>query len=155
MKKDLTPSQRENRQKWIQALRSGTYQQDKKVLRTAAGKYCCLGVCADVLSPENWAKSQLRGGSGPEIACYNLNPVKDFLRQFPEHEGWDNYPYTGVLYSYILNFVGLSKDEQNNLISLNDLCDWTFLQIADLLESEEEIDSSFVQKASASLTITE
>lgn len=39
--------------KWVDALRSGKYQQGFGSLKTKAGGYCCLGVLCDaVLTPE-------------------------------------------------------------------------------------------------------
>lgn len=44
-----TPEQREeNRRKWIEALRSGKYEQGNHALYEN-GKYCCLGVACEVL----------------------------------------------------------------------------------------------------------
>ena len=40
--------QKANRKLWVEALRSGKYRQGKKVLRTANGEMCCLGVLADI-----------------------------------------------------------------------------------------------------------
>lgn len=40
--------------KWLEALRSGKYQQTRKVLRDSNG-YCCLGVLCDVMGVE-WVK---------------------------------------------------------------------------------------------------
>ena len=34
--------------RWVKALRSGRYVQGKDRLKTAAGKYCCLGVVNQV-----------------------------------------------------------------------------------------------------------
>lgn len=38
--------------KWIEALRSGKYQQGRNRLITESGRYCCIGVGAKVLFPE-------------------------------------------------------------------------------------------------------
>ena len=46
-----------NRKKlWVAALRSGKYEQGKEYLRWG-NKFCCLGVLADLISPEEWRKS--------------------------------------------------------------------------------------------------
>ena len=39
--------------KWIEALRSGPYPQEREALRTPDG-YCCLGVLCDIVAPEGW-----------------------------------------------------------------------------------------------------
>jgi hypothetical protein len=40
--------------KWLEALRSGKYQQAKGVLRDRTGAMCCLGVLCDVIRPDGW-----------------------------------------------------------------------------------------------------
>lgn len=44
---------KEVKEKWIAALRSGNYKQCKGMLRSSDG-FCCLGVLCDVLYPEDW-----------------------------------------------------------------------------------------------------
>lgn len=34
--------------KWLEALRSGKYEQGIRVLKTKEGKFCCLGVLCDI-----------------------------------------------------------------------------------------------------------
>ncbi len=38
----------ENITKWVEALRSGDFEQGKGALRDASGKYCCLGVACEI-----------------------------------------------------------------------------------------------------------
>ena len=45
---------KELRDKWVAALRSGEYQQGKGYLKDIDGYYCCLGVCADVINKDAW-----------------------------------------------------------------------------------------------------
>lgn len=40
--------------KWIEALRSGKYEQGQGTLRTKDDKFCCLGVLCDLIEPERW-----------------------------------------------------------------------------------------------------
>jgi hypothetical protein len=47
MKKDI-------KTKWLEALRSGKYQQGRGVLRRLNDTYCCLGVLCDILGPTKW-----------------------------------------------------------------------------------------------------
>lgn len=42
---------KKNKQKWIEALRSGKYKQSKKALRNDDG-FCCLGVACDLMDSE-------------------------------------------------------------------------------------------------------
>lgn len=39
--------------KWLEALRSGRYQQAKGALRHE-GSYCCIGVLCDIVDPNAW-----------------------------------------------------------------------------------------------------
>lgn len=50
----------EVKQKWIDALRSGNYEQGSEKLRTVTG-YCCLGVLCDLYSKEQGAEWEFRG----------------------------------------------------------------------------------------------
>jgi hypothetical protein len=42
------------KRQWIDALRSGKYQQGKKALRTDENKFCCLGVLCDISGKGEW-----------------------------------------------------------------------------------------------------
>jgi len=39
---------------WIEALRSGEYQQGKHSLKVNDDTYCCLGVLCDKVKPKEW-----------------------------------------------------------------------------------------------------
>lgn len=58
----------EVKQKWIDALRSGKYDQGSEKLRSVQG-YCCLGVLCDLYSQEQDSEWEFRG-----IAETNLQP---------------------------------------------------------------------------------
>lgn len=44
---------KEIKQKWVEALRSGEYKQGKGTLRTN-NLFCCLGVLCDITFPDKW-----------------------------------------------------------------------------------------------------
>ena len=46
--------------KWLEALRSGKYQQGKGNLRNG-DSYCCLGVLCDAVAPSGWRGSSHMG----------------------------------------------------------------------------------------------
>ena len=50
----------EVKQKWIDALRSGDYEQGSEKLRTPNG-YCCLGVLCDLYAQEHDTQWEFRG----------------------------------------------------------------------------------------------
>lgn len=47
---------RENIQKWVDALRSGQFQQGGKSLKPSATEHCCLGVLCDISGLGQWAR---------------------------------------------------------------------------------------------------
>lgn len=50
----------EVKQKWIDALRSGNYEQGSEKLRSVSG-YCCLGVLCDLYAQEHDTQWEFRG----------------------------------------------------------------------------------------------
>lgn len=59
--------------KWIEALRSGKYQQGKDMLYRA-GRYCCLGVAGVAVFGKS--TTELRGGLMPGDCDYRVTDVK-------------------------------------------------------------------------------
>jgi hypothetical protein len=45
----------ELKQKWVEALRSGKYEQGRLVLKNTEGHMCCLGVLLDIEAPAGWS----------------------------------------------------------------------------------------------------
>lgn len=93
--------------KWLKALRSGKYKQGTAYLRSTNDRYCCLGVLLDVAGVE-W-----RGGGGD--ICYA--------------SGFGRGSRTG-LSAYRMRQFGLSSNEVNALMSMNDIDRKSFEQIA-------------------------
>lgn len=46
---------KELKRKWVEALRSGKYEQGHGALRKD-DKFCCLGVLCDVVDPNGWSE---------------------------------------------------------------------------------------------------
>lgn len=59
--------------KWLEALRSGRYQQGHGALRSAAQCYCCLGVLADIRDPSLWSDKANEQPSTELPALYTYN----------------------------------------------------------------------------------
>ena len=113
----MTNEQKELKRKWIEALRSGKYEQTRLRLRKGENSYCCLGVLCEI------------GGSG----------VWERFVEF-EHEWYYRLGYQGAENSYVemppsqvLNAVGLAQAEADSLAFANDSGE-TFEQIADRIE---------------------
>lgn len=99
------------KQKWIDALRSGEYQQDKFTLKSPKG-FCCLGVLTDLYLKEknqDWVYTTKKGYSFGEFESTLSNVVIN----------WCDFPN--------LNKEGI-------LIEMNDDFGKTFQEIADYIE---------------------
>jgi hypothetical protein len=97
--------------KWINALRSGKYQQTQGALQDFDG-YCCLGVACKVLIPKNELKLQankLLKGFLPNYQSKAPEWLKQIDRDF-------------------------QIETTKFLTTLNDNYDYSFDEIADLLE---------------------
>lgn len=95
--------------KWVKALRSGTYKQAKQRLRSSKG-FCCLGVLCDVIDSTKWVE----GNSffAPHYFHYFYN-------------GW-----SGMLPQDIMEMAKLDKEDAQILMDANDCEDWSFDDIA-------------------------
>lgn len=94
----------EVKQKWLQALRSGSYKQGKHVLRTADNHYCCLGVLCDVVAPELWETPKLET---VYTSSETLQLVQNTVEAFP-HNGTFPFPSDGI-------FDAILADEFKNV----------------------------------------
>lgn len=107
---------------WIEALRSGKYEQTQGLLRRTAWldqsvhSFCCLGVACDLI------KDDVKGG-------WNLNNY--FV--FNDDEGIAERLDTG-LDGYLREKFGISHDLHELCIRLNDTYQFTFEMIARVVE---------------------
>ena len=121
-----TPEQqKENRKKWIEALRSGEYKQTSAALVDPYG-YCCLGVACNISGLGHW--EQREGNHFQHYKCVTNNDYVD-------------YAY-GDLPLKVMHWLGLDSlvgdYEDSDLITNNDVDDLSFEQIADIIEEEPE-----------------
>ena len=47
--------QKENREKWLEALRSGKYKQALSTLKNNEAAYCCLGIACEISGLGEWS----------------------------------------------------------------------------------------------------
>jgi hypothetical protein len=113
MKNFITPAQA---QKWADALRSGKYKQTKGQLEGPTGN-CCLGVACKIFVPKK--KLQIW------VAINNNKYIKG---SYPTAQ-----PYAPEWLQNINDQVGVLFG--TSLSTANDGLDYTFDEIADLLES--------------------
>ena len=125
------------KQKWIDALRSGKYEQGSEKLRTVTG-YCCLGVLCDLYSQEHNTQWEFRGDE-------EINPQSQDYWYFDE--------YSEFLPESVMNWAELKshnptvrvdveddEDEDNwsytdQLSDVND-SGYDFSQIANIIEAQ-------------------
>lgn len=108
----------ELRERWVQALRSGDYPQDRHRLRTLKG-FCCLGVLCDLVAQDRgwkWATFQ------------HEDDVMMVLKTGTGSEG--TYPPYGLLED-----MGIEYCQRSILANINDKDGLTFAEIADKIES--------------------
>lgn len=116
----------ENIRKWVDALRSGDYQQGQGALHNIVSEdehyYCCLGVACDLsgVPVNDTIKNNVLGvlvryGEQAQIWCAP-DEVLD----------WLGFDANVVLFDVY--------EGEYSLIELNDECKYTFNQIADIIE---------------------
>jgi len=132
---------------WVEALRSGEYQQGKLLLKPTKNTFCCLGVLCDLAVKANvenisWGESEEHNGHG----IYHDNNY-DECRGFDDSE----LPFS------IVNWAGTNSENPKvevpdkdwhsfteddpptklvTLAELNDEHNYSFKQIADLIEAQ-------------------
>jgi hypothetical protein len=120
---------------WIEALRSGKYQQTKGALEITADRaaddhgfhagFCCLGVLCD-----------LAVGAG--VISRKIDKYGNVAY------GTEDDMRTGIIPDAVVDWAGMSSadgdrgGEQLSLVFLNDVSSLTFQQIADVIEAEYE-----------------
>lgn len=118
----------ENARKWVAALRSGKYEQQREARLCVAGQYCCLGVACEVYIDAGHVLQKTTSGKA-EAVCYagELAGIPDAVAR------WLGINITD-------GGLGYYRDEFGNpraLASDND-DDKTFSEIADIIESEPD-----------------
>lgn len=124
----------ENARAWVEALRSGKYKQTTYALRRAGKKkdsFCCLGVACKLYSDSV-------GGKWNTPQQPELEEQISFTDDTKELKGYD-------LTSSIMRWLGLATPigkhynihgRTCSLVELNDEANFTFAQIAKIIESE-------------------
>ncbi len=113
---------------WVEALRSGLYQQCTGQLCDGTG-YCCLGVLSKVQGRliEHDVENATDGSEGPFMVLSATNPMRPYLNasgKIPK----------GVIVEAEHETRGVPKGPARELTSLND-AGLTFPQIADIIEA--------------------
>ena len=96
--------------RWLEALRSGTYEQGQGCLRSQRETYCPLGILCDIIDQKKWVA---------------------IARSYYEHDG-----RTGRPSKETLTEAGLSLDDVALIVQLSDRSKWTFEQVARWIEEK-------------------
>ena len=106
------------KRRWVEALRSGEYEQGNLRLRDD-GAHCCLGVLCDVHDPTGWVEGGARDGFS-----YRYGTVTDPIG----------------LPDPLREAIGMNSHYEGIVISMNDSGS-TFAEIADWIEAHIEVRS--------------
>lgn len=93
--------------KWLEALRSGQYRQGRGALRDNQDGFCCLGVLCDIIDKDQWNKDS------------------DF---------WLWKTRSGGVPDEVADEIGLPRSVSYRLATHNDQDDWSFEELANLIE---------------------
>ncbi|WP_420431472.1 hypothetical protein [Candidatus Poriferisocius sp.] len=105
-------------ERWVEALRSGDYQQGIRFLRNTNDNYCCLGVLCDLVDPKGWGPPREEWVGHTGSASTPSPEVGGVLEEAIEGSGWE------------------TEDLCYQLMKANDKLFWDFDKIADFLEKE-------------------
>jgi hypothetical protein len=95
------------KEKWTTTLEAGTFEQTKSWLRDKDNRCCCLGVLCDISGLGRWTRNENR---------YSYDHGDNSFQGMPTDE--------------MLEAVGLTRDQVENLINFNDCENWDFKRIA-------------------------
>lgn len=129
----MTPSQK---QRWLAALRSGKYEQTKGWLNKD-NKFCCLGVACEVFKEDVnlTVTEEVYGGSPAGVEEYKFVKYNHSSGMLPDPLsnmlGMDKL---GRLPNNVPEELKDSAGIPLSLVGLNDDHDYTFGQIADVIE---------------------
>lgn len=113
------------KKKWVAALRSGEYQQARKLLRSKDDKFCCLGVACDVFDPDLWVVQYYH-------VDFNDRNHNDGIYAYDDFNGNEE---DGLIPPMLMKFIGLSASERTELVRMNDDLYYSLAQIADWIEA--------------------
>lgn len=106
--------------KWVEALRSGKYNQAPYSLKTDEG-YCCLGVlCETTTEHHNWRFHENKLRDSHDLHDFAMEILPESLRES----------------------FGITSNEQDDFTTMNDDMGMSFVQIADYIQAKF-IDETF------------
>lgn len=115
---------------WVNALRSGKYEQGSEKLRSVSG-YCCLGVLCDIYAKETNTEWEFRGRGGTNLQPQDYWYFGDQSEFLPESVmDWAELEINNPSLRFDDGAYGIDQ-----VSHLND-AGYTFSQIADLIQAQ-------------------
>ena len=118
------------KEKWVAALRSGKYKQGvgslKRKSDTGEEQFCCLGVLCDIFPKGR--------GNWDDFYNYNFDIPKSINSFNWQGERRTNTSVSGTLDDTILEYVGLTDNQAQKLMTFNDDDKRSFNWIASYVE---------------------
>lgn len=116
--------------KWVEALRSGEYVQTKNMLKSVDGGFCCLGVLCDIHAQESSGKWEEDDDSGFCYYDHNQEILPYSVRSWAGIQNGGSGEFQ--------DYDALGHARQRCLALMNDSGDYTFDQLADIIEQNWE-----------------
>jgi len=126
----------EVKQKWIDALRSGEYEQGSEKLRSVSG-YCCLGVLCDIYAKETNTEWEFRGNEETNLQPMDYWYFDDQSEFLPESV----MDWAGLSLNCLVVKIDVEEDDEDpwfyneGLAELND-SGYTFNDLSKLIEAQ-------------------
>lgn len=117
---------------WVDALRSGKYEQGKYKLRTEDDKFCCLGVLCDLAEKQGIISEPVKIFYEPDAE------EKDLFKYYYDNES-ESLPKSVMKWAGIKDRSGAYSTVPAAWLTLdNDNNGKSFLEIADIIEQHVE-----------------
>lgn len=121
---------KEVKEKWLNALRSGEYQQCKGALKRGENNFCCLGVLSDIYQKENPDLKWESHPNHPDVLT--LSCQKNEISEGPFQLCEQVMKFAEIDESLTKNIF--IKEFNSTLVQLNDINGKSFAEIADIIE---------------------
>lgn len=119
----------EIKERWVEALRSGKYEQGTGALTTGSGRYCCLGVLCDLAVADGAIEPPIVVEAG--MLAYGTRGETEHLPRLVQL-------WAGLEQHSPEVLVDPDEGSWQELVELNDNTGLNFHEIADLIEAQDK-----------------
>ena len=121
----------EIKERWVEALRSGKYEQGTGTLTTGSGRYCCLGVLCDLAVADGVIEPPTLS-AGDDVMAYGTKAEPEYMHLPGAVQLW-----AGLGQGSPEVLVDPDEDSWQELVELNDDTGLSFHEIADIIEAQD------------------